>query len=127
MKQRRVRAITLQRAIEQPISFLYILNYFSCKLRSHTIIQKYCLCDNTFLIWCCIGVEVEQKRPQIQLMIEIIMEQNEIERSRVYGLSFVYKCFREKEKCYFLIKFGTAFGSNKIGRRGISPNFLKMY
>ena len=48
LKQRRVRTITLQRAIEQPISFLYILNYLSLELRSHTIIQKYCLCDNTF-------------------------------------------------------------------------------
>ena len=35
-------------------------------------------------------------------MIVIIMEQNEIERSRVYGLSFVYKCFKEKENAIFI-------------------------
>ena len=35
-------------------------------------------------------------------MIEIIMEQNEIERSRVYGLSFVYKCFKEKKNAIFI-------------------------
>ena len=48
LKQRRVRAITLQRAIEQPMLFHYILNYLSLQLGSHCIIQKYGLCDNTF-------------------------------------------------------------------------------